>query len=241
MSGNHSYIELMIICPASGCGYFIGDQDYDANWLRCTRLLGSCASSIKDASTQLARHEESACASTRGPAALYQATGELRLYLTRPPDIVYGCEAYAGSRVLIIGTRGVSTAMGNDALAGSLPVRRPELSIDGGLLLLRWEQVIVSTTGHDGQHYGATLLLPQVANHHRRLHRQSPLALLRTGAGHRVGIQNLPAGGPPPRSPIDAAATYVSRRFERVCLHDKLLQTAHSARGLSLLCACSCK
>ena len=43
MSGNRSYIELMIICPASGCGYFIGDQDFDTDQLRCTTKMGSCA------------------------------------------------------------------------------------------------------------------------------------------------------------------------------------------------------
>ena len=146
----------MIVCPAFGCRYFIGDQDFDTDQLRCTTMLGSWAFLvIKDASIQLTRQEESVRASTRDPVALYHTVGELRYGLTRPPGIVYGCEAYAGSRVLIIWTRRISTAMGDDALAGSQPVLRLELNTDGGLLPLRWEQVVVNTTGHDGQHYGA--------------------------------------------------------------------------------------
>ena len=94
MSGNHSYIELMIICPASGCGYFIGDQDYDANWLRCTIFLGSCASSIKDASTQLTRHGESACASTQG--IVLRCTILLGSCASDPPDLAIA-EGFAAS------------------------------------------------------------------------------------------------------------------------------------------------
>ena len=57
----------MIICLPHGVEHFIGDQDYDANGLRYTIKLGSCAFAIKDASIHLTRQEESACASTQGP------------------------------------------------------------------------------------------------------------------------------------------------------------------------------
>ena len=92
----------------------------------------------------MTRHEESARASTRGPAALYQIIGELRLYLIRPPGIAYGCEAYAGSRVLVTWTRGISATV--DALAGSRPAQCPELNTDGGLLPPRREQVVKGIT-----------------------------------------------------------------------------------------------
>ena len=149
----------MIICPASGCRYFIGDQDYDTDQLRCTTMLGSCAFlDIKDASIHLTRQEESVRASTRGLVALYHNDGELRFSLTRLPGIAYGCEAYAGSRVLIIETRGTS-AMGG-ALAGSRPTPCPKLNTDGGLLPPRPGQVVGNTMRHDGQLDGAPTPMP---------------------------------------------------------------------------------
>ena len=55
----------------------------------------------------------------------------------------------ARSRVLVVGTRGISSATptGDDALAGSQPAQCPELNTDGGLPPLRWEQV-AKAQGH---------------------------------------------------------------------------------------------
>ena len=136
----------MIICPASGCRYFIGDQDYDTDLPRCTTKLGSCANlDIKDASIHLTRQEESVRASTRGTAALYHKVGEPRYSLTRLPGIAYGCEAYAGSRVLIIETREV-TAKDAEALEGSQPARPHDHTSAGERHAWRQAQVLEAIT-----------------------------------------------------------------------------------------------
>ena len=51
-------------------GHSIGDEDYDANWLRCTThmttQLGSCAFGIKDASLMLTRTRYACVRAVRG-------------------------------------------------------------------------------------------------------------------------------------------------------------------------------
>ena len=65
-----------------------------------------------------------------------------------------------GSRVPDIRTLGISAT--GDALAGSQPALCPKLNTDGGLLPLRWVQVIVEATGHDMRADEALLIpLPQ--------------------------------------------------------------------------------
>ena len=148
----------MIICSPRGVRHFIGDQDDDTNGLRYTIQLGSCAFVIKDASIHLTRQEESACASTQGPDCAIPSSWEAApTHPNRPPGIAYGCEAYAGSCVLVTWTRGISATV--DALAGSRPAQCPELNTDGGLLPLRRVQVIVGARcagGRGAAHAAAT-------------------------------------------------------------------------------------
>ena len=90
-------------------------------------------------------NEESACASTQGPDCAIPSSWEAApTHPNRPPGIAYGCEAYAGSCVLVTWTRGISATV--DALAGSRPAQCPELNTDGGLLPPRREQVVKGIT-----------------------------------------------------------------------------------------------
>ena len=132
----------MIICPPRGVRHFIGDQDQDTTVLRHT-IEWELAPTVflKDAS--MTRQEESACASTQDIGCGIPLNGNwLLIYPNCPPDIAYGCEAHAGSRVLACKTRGIKDATGDDALAGSQPARCPRLNIDGGPRAVRWGLVV---------------------------------------------------------------------------------------------------